>query len=165
LGFIGKNSLLINPKLGSFLLLGELITNLSLKPGSPIGGLSCGNCRKCIDACPSGALMEGQFDARRCISYLTIEHNGRISSELKDKMDSHLFGCEQCLKVCPYNEKAPLSKKQKYGFTARRVKLEIDTVLGWSKEDFENFAADSSMKRTDLRRIKRNALICRRNRG
>jgi len=165
LGFIGKNSLLINPELGSFLLLGELITNLSLKPDSPIGGLSCGNCRKCIDACPSGALMEGQFDARRCISYLTIEHKGRISSELKDKMDSHLFGCEQCLKVCPYNEKAPSSKKQKYGFTARGVKLEIDTVLGWSKEDFENFAANSPMKRTGLRLIKRNALICRRNRG
>ena len=164
LGFIGKNSLLINPKLGSFLLLGELITNLPLKPDSPIEGLSCGSCRKCIDACPTGALTDGQFDARRCISYLTIEHKGRISSELKDKMDSHFFGCEQCLKVCPYNEKAPLSKKQKYGFAARIVKLEIDTVLGWSKEDFENFVADSAIKRVGFRRIKRNALVCKRNR-
>ncbi len=165
LGFIGKNSLLINPRLGSFLLLGEIITNLSLKPASPIEGLSCGNCRKCIDACPTGALTEDGFDARRCISYLTIEYKGRINPELKDKMDSHLFGCEECLKVCPYNEKAPLSKKQKYGFAVQKVKLEIDTVLGWSKADFENFAANSPMKRTGFRRIKRNALICKRNRG
>jgi epoxyqueuosine reductase len=165
LGFIGKNRLLINPKLGSFLLLGELITSLLLKPDSPIGGLSCGNCRKCIEACPTDALTEDGFDARRCISYLTIEHRGRISPELKDKMDSHLFGCEECLKVCPYNEKAPLCRKQKYGFAAQKVKIGIDTVLGWSKADFENFAANSPMKRTRFRRIKRNALICKRNRG
>lgn len=165
LGFIGKNRLLINPKLGSFLLLGEFITNLPLKPDKPIEGLSCENCRKCINACPTGALADGQFDARRCISYLTIEHKGRISPELKDKMDSHLFGCEQCLEVCPYNEKAPLGKKQKYGFTARKVKFEIDNVLNWSKADFENFTANSPMKRTGFRRIRRNALICKRNRG
>lgn len=165
LGFIGKNHLLINPKLGSFLLLGELITNLPLKPDSPIRGLSCGNCRKCIDACPTGALTMDCFDARRCISYLTIEHRGRIKPELKDKMDFHLFGCEECLKVCPYNKKAPLCRKQKCGFAAQRVNLEIDTVLDWSKADFENFAANSPMKRTGFRRIKRNALICKRNRG
>ena len=163
LGFIGKNRLLTNPKLGSFLLLGELITNLPLKPDKPLGGFSCGDCRKCIDACPTAALTAEGFDARRCISYLTIEHKGRISSELKSKMNSHLFGCEKCLLVCPYNEKSPLCEKQKFGFTARRFKLTLDIVLGWSKSDFENFAANSPMKRTGLRRIKRNALICKRN--
>ncbi|MFA5291781.1 MAG: tRNA epoxyqueuosine(34) reductase QueG [Phycisphaerae bacterium] len=162
LGFIGKNRLLINPKLGSFLLLGELITNLPLETNEPKLS-SCGDCRKCIDACPTDALSEEQFDARRCISYLTIEHKGRISPELKDKMDSHLFGCEQCLLACPYNEKSPLCEKQKYGFTAREIKLEPDIIIGWSKTDFENFAADSAMKRTGFRRMKRNVLICRKN--
>jgi epoxyqueuosine reductase len=164
LGFIGKNRLLTNPKLGSFLFLGELITNLPLKPDKTLRAISCGNCRKCIDTCPTAALMEGQFDARRCISYLTIQHKRRISTELKDKMDSHLFGCEQCLIVCPYNEKSPLCEKQKYGFAARKIKLEIETILSWSKKDFETFAENSPMKRTGLRRIKRNALICKRNR-
>jgi epoxyqueuosine reductase QueG len=78
-------------------------------------------------------------------------------------MDSHLFGCEKCLLACPYNEKSPLCDKQKFGFTARRFKLTPDVVLGWSKTDFENFAGNSAMKRTGLRRIKRNALICKRN--
>ncbi len=165
LGFVGKNRLLTNSKFGSFLLFGELITNMPLKSDKPIERQECGNCRKCIDACPTGALTEDGFDARRCISYLTIEHKGRIGSELKDKMDSHLFGCEDCLKVCPYNEKAPLCKKQKYGFAARKVKVEIDTVLNWSKEDFENFADGSPIKRTGFRRIKRNALICKKNQG
>ncbi len=165
LGFVGKNRLLTNSEFGSFLLLGELITNISLRPDKPIERQECGNCRNCIDACPLGALTENGFDARRCISYLTIEHKGRISPELKDKMDSHLFGCEKCLQVCPYNEKAPLCKKQKCGFAARQVKLEIDTVLNWSKEDFENFADGSPIKRTGFRRIKRNALICKKNQG
>jgi epoxyqueuosine reductase len=77
LGFIGKNRLLINPKFGSFLLLGEIITNLPLKPDNSFNGFSCGDCRKCIEACPTAALSVDGFDARRCISYLTIEHKGR----------------------------------------------------------------------------------------
>jgi epoxyqueuosine reductase len=163
LGFIGKNRLLINPKFGSFLLLGEIITNLSLKPDNSFDRFSCGSCRKCIEACPTAALTADGFDARRCISYLTIEHKGRISAELKSKMDSHLFGCEQCLIVCPYNEKSPACEKQKFGFTAAKIDIKPDDVLGWSKSDFENFAANTPMKRTGLRRIKRNALICKRN--
>ena len=163
LGFIGENRLLTNPKFGSFLLLGELITNLPLKLDNPFDGFSCGDCRKCIDACPTAALTAEGFDARRCISYLTIEHKGRICSELKGKMDSHLFGCEKCLLVCPYNEKSSSCEKQNYGFASRQVKLEIETILSWSKKDFETFAENSPMKRTGLRRIKRNALICKRN--
>ncbi len=165
LGFIGKNRLLTNPQFGSFLLLGELVTNLSLKPDSPFKGLSCGSCRKCIEACPTGALSDEDFDARRCISYLTIEHKGRIPAELKIKMNSHLFGCEKCLLACPYNDKSPVCEKQKYGFAARKAELKPDDVLGWSKKDFEDFAASSAMKRTGLCRLKRNALICKKNRG
>jgi epoxyqueuosine reductase len=163
MGFIGKNRLLTNPKFGSFLLLGEIITNLPLESDKPLEGFSCGDCRKCIEACPTAALTAEGFDARICISYLTIEHKGRISSELKSKMNSHLFGCEKCLLACPYNEKSPACEKQKYGFTARKIELKPDDVINWSKTDFVNFAADSAMKRTGLRRIKRNALVCKRN--
>lgn len=161
LGFIGKNRLLTNLKLGSFLLFGEIITDLQLKPDEPIKRQLCGNCKKCIETCPTGALSDNGFDARKCISYLTIEHNGEISPELKEKIGLHLFGCDECLRVCPYNEKSPLCEKQQFGFSAREIKIRPDEIIGWTEKNFENFAADSAMLRTGFDKIKRNALICR----
>ena len=160
LGFIGKNRLLANEKLGSFLLLGEIITNLPLKPDKSVTKQLCGNCRKCIDTCPTGALSDEGFDARKCISYLTIEHKGRISAELKNKMGLHLFGCDECLSACPYNEKSPLCEKQQIGFAAKEIKIKPADVISWTEKDFETFARDSSLLRTGFDRIKRNAIIC-----
>jgi epoxyqueuosine reductase len=161
LGFIGKNRLITNKKFGSFLLLGEIITDMPLNPDEAIEKQECGKCRKCIDACPTGAISEAGFDARKCISYLTIEHKGEIDAELKSKIGNHFFGCEECLSACPYNDKSPICEKKQFGFEAKDVKLTADEVLGWSEKDFDAFAKNSAMHRTGLERIKRNAGVCK----
>jgi epoxyqueuosine reductase len=161
IGFVGKNRLITNQKFGSFLLLSEIITNLKLEHDKLIEKQDCGKCKKCIEACPTGALSGNGFDARKCISYLTIEHKSEIDEDLKSKIGMHLFGCEECLRACPYNIKSPICEKKQFGFEAKTVQLKIDEVLNWSKSDFDNFAKNSVMHRTGLARIKRNALICR----
>lgn len=105
LGFIGRNRTLIIPKKGSFFFLGELLTTLELKGDEPVRG-GCGRCRRCVDACPTGALsIENGLDARRCISYLTIEHRGEIPSELSCRFGNRLYGCDTCQDVCPHNRR------------------------------------------------------------
>jgi len=163
LGFIGKNRLLTNPKLGSFILLGEIITNMQLKPDKPIDAQACGNCRKCIEACPTGALLDDNFDAGRCISYLTMRCKGEIDTELKKKIGLHLFGCDECMLACPYNGRSPFCAKQQFGFTAKPGNVRPDDVIGWTEKDFEDFAGDSAILQIGLDRMKRNALICREN--
>ena len=114
LGFIGRNHMLINPLLGLQILLGELITDLPLTPDEPVIH-SCQSCGKCIIACPTTALTEdGQFNANRCISYLTIEHKGKIENDLRKKMDGSVFGCNKCISACPYNDSAPACKNKNF---------------------------------------------------
>jgi epoxyqueuosine reductase len=165
LGFIGRNHILTNPQLGSFLLLGELITNLPLKPDNPLPSKDyCKDCNRCIDACPTGAISKNRFfDARKCISYLTIELKGRIPKELKSKINSHLFGCERCIIACPYNEKSPICENKDLVLSKERQKISPEEILKFSQEDFNSLFADSPIARTGLRQIKRNALICSKN--
>lgn len=114
LGFIGRNHMLINPSLGLQILLGELITDLPLMPDEPFIH-SCQSCDKCITACPTAALTEdGQFNANRCISYLTIEHKGKIDDDLRKKMDASVFGCNKCILACPYDDSAPIRKNKNF---------------------------------------------------
>ncbi|MDD5011945.1 MAG: tRNA epoxyqueuosine(34) reductase QueG [Phycisphaerae bacterium] len=162
LGFVGKNRLLTNSKFGSFLLLGELITDMPLEPDKPIEQQQCGDCTKCIEVCPTNALSDNGFDARKCISYLTMK-KGEIAAGLKEKMGTHLFGCEECLRACPYNEKSPVCEKQRIGFTARDIKIKPQEIIGWTEKDFETFAANSAILWFGLERIRRNALICKEN--
>ncbi len=165
LGFIGKNQLLTNPKLGSFLLLGELITNLPLKTDEAIGKKDfCKGCSQCIEACPTGAISKSKmFDARKCISYLTIEHKGRISKELQPKINSHLFGCEKCIIACPYNAKVPVCKKRNFKLSQALQKITAEEILRFSQKDFDVFFANSPVRHSGLRKLKRNALICLKN--
>jgi len=174
LGFIGKNHILINPKLGPHILLSEIITNLKLKTDTPIKN-NCSNCNKCIQACPTDALApDGQLDANKCISYLTIEYKGQIQLDLAEKIGDWLFGCDECLLACPYQENAPVCKNgtpfckesakwepnKQFKFYPDRAKLNLQDVLNLSDEGFDTKFADSPIKRLGLQRLKRNAKIC-----
>jgi epoxyqueuosine reductase len=174
LGFIGKNHILINPGLGTQTLLGEIITTLKLRTDEPTfchserseesiesSAIKCRSCNKCIDACPTGALRaDGQFDANKCISYLTIEYNGRILSELAEKIGDRLFGCDKCALACPYQENAPLCKNKQFKFYNDRAKLDLYRILNLTEEGFDAEFADSPIKHAGLDYLKRNAQIC-----
>ncbi|MHC4461099.1 MAG: tRNA epoxyqueuosine(34) reductase QueG [Planctomycetota bacterium] len=160
LGFIGKNHMLINPALGPQLLLGEIITTLKLKPDEPITP-ECSNCNKCIDACPTGALRaDGKFDASKCISYLTIEYKGRVPADLAEKIGDRLFGCDECVLACPYQQDAPVCRNKQFKFYNDRAELDLRRILNLTQEGFEADFADSTIKRLSLDRLKTNAKIC-----
>lgn len=160
LGFIGRNHMLINPRLGCQIFLGEIVTNLKLEPDEPIKA-DCSDCRHCIDACPTGALRsDGQFDAGRCINYLTIEHKDRIPPELAVKTSDRLFGCDECVLACPYQENAPACANRQFKFDGRRAKLNLNEILDLNAESFETRFGDSPIKRVGLERLQRNARIC-----
>ena len=160
LGFIGKNHMLINPTLGPQIFLGEIITDLKLRTDESITN-DCSNCNKCIDACPTGALRaDGQFDANKCISYLTIEYKGRIPPDLAEKIGARLFGCDECVLACPYQEDAPVCKNKQFKFYNDRARLDLRRILDLTQEDFVAEFADSPIKRLGLDRLKRTAQIC-----
>jgi len=173
LGFIGKNRMLINPKLGPQIFLGEIITTLKLSIDEPISCRSesalaneqsidkCSNCDKCISACPTVALMpDGQFDGNMCINYLTIEYKGRIPPDLAEKMADRLFGCDDCVLACPYQKDAPVCKNKQFKFYNDRAKLALSWILNLKQQDFDTEFTDSTIKRIGLERLKRNARIC-----
>ncbi len=160
LGFIGKNHMLINPKLGCQILLGEIITSLNLPADNPIKG-DCSDCGKCVQACPTGALRsDGQFDANICISYLTIEYDDKIPSDLAKKIDNRIFGCDECVLACPWQKDAPVCKNKEFKFHPDRAKLSLREILSLSQKDFDNKFADSCFTRTGLANLQRNAKIC-----
>jgi epoxyqueuosine reductase len=163
LGFIGKNHMLINPRLGPQILLAELITDIKLTPDQPVHQ-TCSGCDKCISACPTGALRpDGNFDANKCISYLTIEYAGEIPADLAEKMGAHLFGCDECILACPYNENTPACANKDFKFHGERKQLDLQKLLQWDEQAFNTELAGSSLIRTGLERLKRNARICLNN--
>ena len=163
LGFIGKNHMLINPQLGSQILLAEIITDLKLPPDQPINN-TCSNCDKCLKACPTAALLpDGQFNANNCISYLTIEYKGPIPPDLEEKIGDRLFGCDQCALACPYQKDAPACKNKQFRFYPRRAKLNLREILDLTENSFHERFADSPIERLGLERLKRNAKICQKN--
>jgi epoxyqueuosine reductase len=174
LGWLAKNTCLINEQLGSWLFLGVILTTLELAPSivppdSPQADL-CGNCRLCIDACPTGAIVEPYvLDARRCISYLTIELRGPIPEEFRAPMGRMVFGCDICQDVCPWNRKAastPLAAFQPRKFengtvdsTQSLFAPELEWLASLSEEQFREAFRGSAVKRTKWRGLVRNACI------
>jgi len=172
LGFIGRNHMLINPKLGCQIFLGELITDLRLEPDAcatcALGTKDvlhtlrdCGSCTKCIGACPTGALRDdGRFDAGKCINYWTIEHKGPIQPELAEKIGDRIFGCDECVLVCPYQNKAEACRNPQLRFCGNRTRLDLQEVLDLTAEQFETRFAGSPIERAGLDGLRRNAEIC-----
>ena len=165
IGWIGKNTNLINPYIGSWLLLGEVITTLDLPVDEPAVD-RCGTCRRCIDACPTGAITAPyEMDARRCISYLTIEHRGEVAPELAGKMDNWLYGCDVCQDVCPWNSKAIDSPEPELQPRFASGTVNPADLLNWEPQTYYDTLRGSAMRRVKLPVLKRNAEIVQANVG
>jgi epoxyqueuosine reductase len=160
LGFIGRNHMLINPELGSQFLLGELITTLELEPDEPFAQVPCGDCGRCIRACPTGALdFDGSFDAQKCISYLTIEEPNAIPTEFKQKISNRIFGCDECILACPHELKGAARKNKDLKFRPEWQNLTPDRIQTMTEVEFQELFAGSGFIRLGLDRLKRNARI------
>jgi len=153
-GWHGKSTMLIHPQLGTWFFLAEIFTTLELEPDAPLPD-RCGRCTRCIDACPTAAITgPHQLDARRCISYLTIEHKGAIPEELRPLMGDRIYGCDDCLAACPWNRFAQAGREA--AFSAREF------VHGWALRDFlgldeEGFRA--LFRKSPIKRIKRRGFL------
>ncbi|HEX8872714.1 MAG TPA: tRNA epoxyqueuosine(34) reductase QueG, partial [Candidatus Acidoferrum sp.] len=169
LGWLGKNTLLLNESLGSWLFLGAVATSLDLETSlgrteTPPPDL-CGNCRQCLDACPTGALVEPYvMDARRCISYLTIELRGSIPQELREPIGWQVYGCDICQDVCPVNHRAPaanLTEFQPRAITPKKSLLRppLEWLASMEPEEFREVFRGSAIKRTKWAGLVRNACI------
>jgi epoxyqueuosine reductase len=166
LGWFGKNTNLINPEMGSFFFLGSLLVDLELEPDKPFQADRCGTCTRCLEACPTQALVESRvLDATRCISYLTIELKGEIPEELREPIGTLLYGCDICQDVCPWNvsfsrhlpDESPLAPREIVaGKDARTLARDI---LSMDDQAYVNTFNRSAMKRARLRGLKRNAAV------
>ena len=165
IGWIGKSTNLINPNLGSFFFLGELLLELDLAPDAPFLSDHCGSCTRCLDACPTNAFVAPRvLDATKCISYQTIEQKGAIAETLRDAIGEHIYGCDVCQEVCPWNVK--FSRDATEGaFDVREVIADKDArtlaedLLAMSQEEFSAAFRKSPMKRAKLAGLQRNARV------
>jgi len=163
LGIIGKNRMLVNPRFGPQIFLGEIVTNIELEPDKPLTD-SCPDCGKCVAACPTGALKsDGSFDATKCISYLTIEANIDVPAELAPKIGNHIFGCGECLLACPYQQKSPTCANKEFVHHAERAELDLNEFLELTEEQFKVKFTNSPILRPGLAHLKKIASICLQN--
>jgi epoxyqueuosine reductase len=160
LGWIGKNTMLLHPELGSWFFIGVLLTTAALDADEPLAD-RCGSCRACLDACPTKAFVAPYvLDARRCISYLTIEHRGAIDPELAGQLGPWQFGCDDCQSVCPWNRKAPTTREPAFHPTAPYPGAARIAEMG--DEELRKRFANSALLRAKPAGLRRNAAIARR---
>ncbi len=164
-GWIGKNTCVLNERLGSWLFLGVMLTSLELTPDLPPPD-RCGSCTRCLDACPTHAFPAPyQLDATKCISYLTIELRGSVPEELRAGMGRQVFGCDICQDVCPWNRAAPVTKAPELEPRSKLVNPELEWLARLSPEEFRELFRGSPIKRAKYAGLRRNVVIAMANSG
>jgi epoxyqueuosine reductase len=170
LGWIGKNTCLINQQIGSWVLLGEILTSLELEPDQPVP-FRCGTCTRCVEACPTAALVPTglaggpayALNSERCISYWTIELHGAIPAAGREQMGAHLFGCDICQDVCPWNRRAATTAEP--AFQPRNMLPQLEDIAALTEEEFNERFAGSPIERSRYRGFLRNVAIVMGNSG
>jgi len=164
-GWIGKNTCVLNEQLGSWLFLGVMLTSLELAPDLPPPD-RCGSCTACLDACPTNAFPAPcQLDATRCIAYLTIELHGSIPEELRPGIGRQVFGCDICQDVCPWNREAPITRTQELEARPKLVNPDLEWLAQLSVEEFREIFHGSPVKRARFNGLRRNVAIVMANSG
>jgi epoxyqueuosine reductase len=163
LGWIGKNTCVINPALGSWIFLAAIICSLPIEPDAPALD-QCGTCTLCLEACPTDALVApGVLDATRCISYVTIELRGDIPAVLQPQVGSHVYGCDVCQEVCPWNAVAPRSSEPAWQPRAAWDRVDLLTLASRSDDELAAALRGSPMRRTKAQGLRRNVAVALRN--
>ena len=170
IGWVGKNTCIINQKLGSWLFLGVILTSVQLTDDDGTADQPapdrCGTCTRCIAACPTQAIVApGELDARLCISYLTIEKHGEVPAEMRPGIGRHVFGCDICQDVCPWNRKAPVTSAVEFAPRDRLVSPALDWLAEMQPEEFRKVFHGSPVRRAKLSGLRRNAVIAMGNSG
>jgi epoxyqueuosine reductase len=164
-GWMGKNTCIINQKLGSWMFLGVILTSLELPPNLPAAD-RCGTCRRCIDACPTHAFIEPyKLDASRCISYVTIEKRGAIPEELREGVGRQVFGCDICQDVCPWNRRAPVTAAPEFQPRSGLVNPALEWLATMKEEEFRMTFRGSPIRRAKRSGLRRNAVVSIGNSG
>lgn len=162
LGWIGRNHQLIIPKKGSYFFLGELLIDTELDYDKPFEHNHCGECRRCIDNCPTGALDEHCFDARKCLSYLTIEHRGELPENIGEKMGNCFYGCDRCQTSCPHNRFAKPNSTPELQPTDELLQMTAERWRSLTKEEYDRLFRKSAVERCGYEQLMRNIrLFCR----
>ncbi len=168
IGWIGKNTCVLNESLGSWLLLGVIVTSLPVGGGGAleVAADRCGSCTRCIDACPTGALVAPrEMDASRCIAYLTIEKKGLIAEEFREAMGRQIFGCDICQDVCPWNRRSPIAVREGSLPRAELINPALEWLAGMDAQEFRRWFKGSPLERTRRKRLQRNVAIAMGNSG
>lgn len=160
MGWIGKNTLLLTPKAGSWFLLGEIFTNLPLPVDKPTKTRHCGSCTACLTQCPTDAFVEPWvLDAGKCISYLTIEHKGPIPEELRSKMGNRIFGCDDCQLVCPWTKFAKYTQEDDFQPRHNLDSADLIELFDWDEASFLKNTEGSPIRRTGFENWRRNIAV------
>ncbi len=160
LGWVGKNTLILNEQAGSYFFLGEIFTDIPLPVTEQPVKEQCGSCRACMTKCPTGAIVgPKELDARQCISYLTIEHKGEIPRNLRKMMGNRIFGCDDCQIVCPWNRFVPKTKVEEFSPRHQLDQLSIETLLSWDEETFMDKTEGMAIRRISYEQWVRNLAV------
>jgi epoxyqueuosine reductase len=163
LGWIGKNTMVMNRRLGSELFLGVLLTDIPFRADKPAPE-HCGTCTACLDACPTGALVKPRvLDARRCIAYLTVEHRAEIPREIEPSVSTMIAGCDICQEVCPWTRKGAADLHEEFSPAAGRFRPRLRDLVRFTEQEYRAWRRGSALNRISFKQFRRNLTIARRN--